>query len=61
MEPTLTQSCALYLAQHKSTQQRVALFQRFRAAARKRAPNIHRELTHDELFRRLPLYRDNGR
>jgi hypothetical protein len=61
MEPTLTQSCTLYYAQHKTSKQRVALFQRFRAAARKRAPDIHRRLTHDELFRRLPLYRDNGR
>jgi hypothetical protein len=60
MEPTLTQSCALYLAQHKTSKRRVALFQ-IRAAARKRAPDIHRRLTHDELFRHLPLYRDNGR
>jgi hypothetical protein len=37
MEPTLTQNCALYYAQHKTSKPRATFFQRFRAAARKRA------------------------
>jgi hypothetical protein len=61
MEPTLTQNCALYYAQHTTSKGRIALFRRFRAAARKRAPATHRQLMQDELFRRLPLHRDNGR
>ena len=61
MEPTLTQNCALYYAQHKTSKRRAALFQRFRAAACKQAPDVHRRLTRDEGFRRLPLFRDNGR
>ena len=35
MEPTLTQNCALYYAQHKTSKGRAALFKKFRAAARK--------------------------
>ena len=61
MEPTLTQNCALYYAQHKSSKRRAAFFQRFRAAARKQAPETCQRLTHDTRFRRLPLFRDNGR
>jgi len=30
MEPTLTQNCALYCAQHKSSKPRASFFQRFR-------------------------------
>ena len=33
IEPTLTQNCALYYAQHKSSKPRASFFQRFRAAA----------------------------
>jgi len=61
MEPTLTQNCALYYAQHTTSDRRAALFQRFRAAARKQAPDVHQRLTRDERFRRLPLFRDNRR
>ncbi len=80
MEPTLTQNCALYYAQHTIPRHRPALFRRFRAAARSQIPRhrpalfrrfraaarsqtpcIQRQMTRDELFRRLPLYRDNGR
>jgi hypothetical protein len=61
MEPTLTRNCALYYAEHETSKRRAAFFQRFRAAARKQAPDAHRQLTHDEPFRSLPLYRDNGR
>jgi len=61
MEPTLTQNCALYYAQHTIPRHRPALFRRFRAAARSQTPCIQQQMTRDELFRRLPLYRDNGR
>src|SRR5207244_5655333 len=37
MEPTLTQNCALYYAQHSTPKRRPALFREFRAAARKQA------------------------
>jgi hypothetical protein len=60
MEPTLTQNCALYYAQHTTSEGRVALFQRFRAAARKQAPDTYLHLTHGTRFRRLPSQRDNG-
>ena len=33
MEPTLTENCVLYYAQHKSSKLRASFFQRFRAAA----------------------------
>ena len=61
MEPTLTQNCGLYYAQHTTSEHRAALFKRFRAAARKLAPDSYRQLTHATRFRRLPLHRDNGR
>jgi hypothetical protein len=56
----LTQNCALYYAQHATSERRAALFQRFRAEARKQAPDVHRRLTRDERFPLLPLFRDNG-
>ncbi len=59
MEPTLTQNCALYYAQHTTSEGRSALFQRFRAAARKQAPDTYLQLTHRTRFRRLPSHRDN--
>jgi hypothetical protein len=61
MEPTLTQNCALYYAQHTTSKRRAALFQRFRAAARKQAPDVHLRLPDGERYRRLAPYRDNGR
>jgi hypothetical protein len=61
VDPTLTQNCALYYAQHKTSERRATFFQRFRAAARKQGPDTHRLLTLDERSRRLPLFRDNGR
>ena len=61
MDPTLTQNCALYYAQHKTSKRRSSFFQRFRPAARKQGPDTHRLLTLDEHSRRLRLYRDNGR
>ena len=61
MEPTLTQNCALYYEQHKSSKRRASFFQRFRAAARKEAPETYQQFTHGTRFRRLPFHRDNGR
>jgi hypothetical protein len=61
MDPTLTHNCALYYAQHKTAKRRASFFQRFRPAARKQGPDIHRLLTLDERSKRLRLYRDNGR
>src|SRR5207249_9855401 len=61
LESTLTQNCALYYAQHKSSKRRASFFQRFRAADRKRAPETYQQLTHSTRFRRLPFHRDNGR
>ena len=61
MEPTLTQNCALYYAQHKTSKRRAAFFQRFGATARKQAPDIRLRLPRNERFRLLPLFRDNGR
>ena len=61
MEPTLTQNCALYYAQDKSSKLRASFFQRFRAAAHKQAPETYQQLTHGTRFRRLPFHRDNGR
>ena len=57
----LTQNCALYYAQHKASKSRAALFMRFRAAARKRAPDIRRQLTSGDLFIVPRLHQDNGR
>jgi hypothetical protein len=61
MEPTLTQNCALYYAQHKTSKGRAALFKKFRAAARKRRPDVRRQLTSGDLFIVPRLHRDNGR
>jgi hypothetical protein len=61
MEPTLTQNCALYYAQHTAPKRRTALFRKFRTAAYKQAPSTHQQITRDGLSKRLPLHRDNGR
>ena len=61
MEPTLTQNCALYYAQHKTSEERGATFSRkFRAAARKRAILSHSPYatTFSGVYRH---HRDNGR
>jgi hypothetical protein len=60
MEPTLTQNCALYYAQHKTSERGASFFQRFRAAARKRAILSHsRHATNfSDVYRRDW---DNGR
>ena len=61
MEPTLTQNCALYYAQHKTSKARAALFKKFRAAARKQGPDVRRQLTFGDLFIVPRLHQDNGR
>ena len=61
MEPTLTQNCALYYAQHTTSKRRAALFQGFRAAARRQAVDTHRRVTRDERFRRLTLFGESWR
>ena len=61
MEPTLTQNCALYYAQHRTSKRRAALFRKFRAAARKQGPDVRRRLTSGDLFVVTRLHRDNGR
>ena len=61
MEPALTQNCALYYAQHKTSKGRAALFRKFRAAARKRGPDVRRQLTFGDLFIAPRLHKDNGR
>lgn len=61
MEPTLTQNCALYYAQHKTSKRRATLFKKFRAAARKRRQDVRRQLTFGELFIPPQLHKDNGR
>jgi len=61
MEPTLTQNCALYYAQHKTSKGRAALFKKLRAAARKRRPDVRRQLTFGDLFIAARLHQDNGR
>jgi hypothetical protein len=61
MEPTLTQNCALYFAQHTTPKRRAALFRKFRTAAHKQAPFTHQQITRNGLSKRLPLHRDNGR
>jgi hypothetical protein len=61
MEPTLTQNCALYYAQHKTSKRRTAFFRKFRAAARKQGPDVRRQLTSGDLFIVPRLHQDNGR
>ena len=61
MEPALTQNCALYYAQHKTSKGRAALFKRFRAAARKQATDVPQQLTLGDLFIVPRLLKDNSR
>jgi hypothetical protein len=61
LQPASTQSRMRYYEQHTTSGQPIALFHRFRAAARKQAPGLRRRSPREERFRRLPLFRDNGR
>ena len=60
MEPTLTQNCALYYAQHKTSERGATFFRQFRAAARKRALLSHSPYatSFSGIYRH---HRDNGR
>jgi hypothetical protein len=60
MEPTLTQNCALYYAQHKTTEHGATFSRRFRAAARKRVLLSHsvHATSFSGVYRQ---HRDNGR
>ncbi len=60
MEPTLTQNCALYYAQHKTTERGSTFSRRFRAAARKREILSHSlyATSFSGVYRQ---HRDNGR
>ncbi len=57
MHLTLTQSGALYLAHHKISKRRSALF---RAAGRKHSPDLRRQTLVDASFVGR-FHRDNGR
>jgi hypothetical protein len=43
MELTLTQSSALYLAQHKISKRRTAFFKRWRAVRKNQVPDLRRQ------------------
>jgi hypothetical protein len=60
MESTLTQNCALYYAQHKTTEHGATFSRRFRAAARKRVLLSHsvHATSFSGVYRQ---HRDNGR
>jgi hypothetical protein len=60
MEPTLTQNCALYYAQHKTSERGATLSRKFRAAARKRELLSHSPYatSFSGVYRH---HRDNGR
>ena len=61
MEPALTQNCALYYAQHKTSKGRAALFKKFRAAAREQGPDVRQQLTFADLFMVPRLHQYSGR
>jgi hypothetical protein len=61
LEPTSNQTRMRYYTQDTASEQRVVLFHSFGAAARKQAPAVRRQLPREDRFRRLPLFRDNGR
>ena len=60
MELTLAQSGALYLAHHKISKRRSALFRHLRTAGRKQSPDLRRQTFVDASCVRR-LHRDNGR
>jgi hypothetical protein len=61
METALTQNCALYYAQHKTSKGRATLFRTLRAAVRKQGPDVRQQLTFGDLFIVPRLHKDNGR
>ncbi len=61
MEPTLSQNCALYYAQHKASKRRATLFKELRAAACKQDPDVRQQLTFGDVYVVPRLHQDNGR
>jgi hypothetical protein len=61
MEPTITQNSALYFAHHIASERRAELFRQVCTAARKRRPDVPRQLTFDNSFIGRRLHHDNGR
>jgi hypothetical protein len=61
MGPTLTQNCARYYAQHKTSKSRAVVFQKFRAAASKQGADVRQQRTSGDLFIVQRLHQDNGR
>jgi hypothetical protein len=60
MELTLTQSSALYLAQHKILKRRTAFFRRWRAGSKNQAHDLQRQaLCSASVVSRF--HQDNGR
>jgi hypothetical protein len=60
MHLTITQNSALYLAQHKISKHRSALFRHLRAASRKQSPDLRRQTLVDASFMRR-FHQNNGR
>jgi hypothetical protein len=60
MQPTLLQSGALYLAQHKVSKRRAELFRQFRFNARNEPPDRKR-ITFEDATVAPCFHRDNGR
>jgi len=59
MELTLTQSSALYLAQHKISKRRTALFRRWRAVRKNQVPDLRRQTFYNRP--QVPrFHQDNG-
>jgi len=61
MEPTITQSSALYLAHREVSKRRATLFRGLRTAVSKQDPDAQRQLTCTALFIARRLHQDNGR
>jgi hypothetical protein len=60
MEPTLTQNCALYYSQHKTSERGATFSRKFRDAARKRALLSHSPYA-TNFSGGYRQHRDNGR
>ena len=61
METTLTQNCALYLAQHRISTRRTGQFRSLGAAVHNQGPNGQERLTLGALAARYSFHQDKGR
>jgi hypothetical protein len=61
MEPIVRQNSALYIAQHKASKRRAALFRQLRTAASKPRLDVRQQLTFRDLLIAQRLHQDNGR